>query len=107
MGYAPQPLHDLFDCTQALQAKRKKQHSMPSRVETCCPRYAVSKHVIALTVIVSIKLDQVVRCEGVPQCMLRPVLKTRCADHTRLEKLNYDFWRHPTADSGVLPSNTT
>ena len=46
-------------------------HSMPSRAETFCLQLSVSKHVIAFTVIVSIKLDHVTRCEGIPQCMLR------------------------------------
>ena len=62
-------------------------HRMPSRAETFCVQLSVSKHVIASTVNVSIKLDHVVRCEGIPQCMLRVVLEARCADDVRLAKV--------------------
>ena len=48
-------------------------HSMPSRAETLCLQLSVSKHVIAFTVNISIKLDHVARCKGIPQCLLRVV----------------------------------
>ena len=48
-------------------------HSMPSMAETLFLQLSVSKNVIVFTVNVSIKLDQVARCEGIPQCMLRVV----------------------------------
>ena len=70
-------------------------------------QHSVSKHVIAFTGNIAIKLNQVARCEGIPQCMLRLVLETRCADNNRLTKLISDFWRYPAADSEVLHSNTT
>ena len=53
-----------------------------------------------------IKLDQVSRCEGMPQCTLRVVLEPRCADDNMLAKVNGLFWRHRAADSDVLPTNT-
>ena len=46
------------------------RHSMPSRAEILFVQLSVSKHVIAFTVNVLIKLDHVARCEGIPQCLL-------------------------------------
>lgn len=55
-------------------------------------QHSVSKHAIAFTGNVSIKLDEVARCKGLPQCMLRVVWETSCADDNGLTKLVSNFW---------------
>ena len=57
---------------------------MPSKAEIFCLQLSQC-HVIAFTVNVSIKRDQVARCEGILQCMLTPVLEMRCADDITLK----------------------
>ena len=96
--------------------KIKCKTACASRAELFCLQRSVSKDAIAFTVNVSIKRDQGVRCEGIPQGMLRRVdgslltvgcLETHCADDNRLTKLISAFWGYPAADSDILPSITT